>query len=153
MFRKVGRRTLRAGRGRDLVSFLDAARVGLLEDEQDCDLLEFQCNVVSLGIPQVRAKHVHLLLTEDERDKLKACPASSLRRAFGFVQHEGFRAIYRRGEFFLLRTWSDASNDFPFPDARRVSEEMRGRQSLLRVTAMSSLRCCLALFDGPWLLL
>jgi hypothetical protein len=41
MFRKTGRRTLRGGTGRDLVSCLDAARVGLLEDEQDFDLLEF----------------------------------------------------------------------------------------------------------------
>jgi hypothetical protein len=50
-------------------------------------LLEFQCNVGSLGIPQVRAKHVHLLLTRAESDKLKASPPSSLPRVFLFVQH------------------------------------------------------------------
>jgi hypothetical protein len=105
------------------VAFLDAARVGLLEDEQDFDLLEFQCKVVSLGIPQVRAKHVHRLLTEAESDKMKASPPSSLRRVFRFVQHEAFRAIYRRGQFYLLGTWADAFKDFPFPDARGVSAE------------------------------
>jgi hypothetical protein len=94
VFRKVGRRTVRGGTGGDLVAFLDAARVGLLEDEQDFYVLEFQCNVVRLGIPQVRAKHVYLLLTEAEWDKLKASPTSPLRWVFGFGQHEAFRAIY-----------------------------------------------------------
>jgi hypothetical protein len=123
VFRKVGRRAVLRGTGRHLVAFLDAARVGLLEDKQDFESLEFQSNVVGRVIGQLRVKHGQQLLTESEWGKLKVSPPSSLRIVFGFVQHEAFRAIYRRGEFYLLGICADGWKDFPFPDARGVSEE------------------------------